>query len=240
MKKKVTIMKKVFTLLMLFFCMLAFAAQSHAYNVTVNYDAGTTQITTQLTGYGTYGDMMDGMAVTAYFSGGGSQTLSWAGTGAGSGGVFGTAWSLVEVGDTWDLSDIGSWTLSATSNITGLFIDAGLGDTVFDTWYGVSGTAGSANGKPFAVRSSGTGDIVATYIDQVALTGDAPVGDLYRFLDIQFGAPFADTLKFTADTDNILYAGDIQPIPEPATMLLLGSGLIGLVGFGRKKFFKKS
>jgi hypothetical protein len=35
------------------------------------------------------------------------------------------------------------------------------------------------------------------------------------------------------------YSATSEPVSETTAMLLLGSGLIGLAGYGRKKFFKK-
>ena len=82
--------------------------------------------------------------------------------------------------------------------------------------------------------------------------GVNPGESLGILFDILSGSSFDDVIDSIESTDlriGIHVQGFASggsesfvnnPVPEPATMLLLGSGLISLAGSGRKKFFKKS
>jgi PEP-CTERM motif len=215
--------------------MISLSSSAHAYG-SVTLDPGTTYETQELTGFQTTGSMMSGMEVILTFFDGTdtwTEKADWVTTGPDSGqaGVAGQ-WYLRQSGDTYG-SYNNYWTLWG-NDIIGVLIHAGPGNTVFDTTFGGSvGTDGSSTGWTFEqITLPNDLEVNATYSNQVALTGFSPVGDLYLDLQILFPIAYNGTFEFLADTDNIRYAGDINPVSEPSMMALFFSGLAGLAGFG--------
>ncbi|MCP4689699.1 MAG: VPLPA-CTERM sorting domain-containing protein [Desulfobacterales bacterium] len=197
----------------------------HAY--TVNHTPGTDVFFQDLTTMVTTGDTMGGMRVTVGFTNGGHQSVSWAGAGDGqTGQASGAGWSLSLSGNSW----YAPWVLDASVAIDSISINALSGEAVFDVLWPDEGTPNSDIGWNYDPYGYETVDVTATYSNRGLVTGNAWGGDLYANLGIVFNAEagFSGHYEFYTDTDNVV-------VPIPATILLLGGGLIGLAGWRKRK-----
>jgi hypothetical protein len=210
--------------------------------VTINTDGSVVATTSGMSSAATTGADMVGMSVTALFSDGSTANAIWAATGVGAGAAIAPGFfTLSESGSTFG----GVWSLVNNYNVTltNLTINAGVGNTVFDILAFPDGTTDSGLGEAFGDLGGPTGSIIATYSKIVALTGFAPVGDLFAILSVDFsgldvgGIVSTSQLLFVQDTDNLSLSGDLQTTPVPAALPLFvtGLGALGLMGWRRKR-----
>ena len=76
----------------------------------------------------------------------------------------------------------------------------------------------------------GSGTLVA-----LQFTGLAPGTTSIDLANVTLLDSNLNAINFTTEDASLTVQGGVSPAPEPAGLLLLGTGLISLVGFARRK-----
>jgi hypothetical protein len=224
--KGATMKNKILALIAGFFLLvLPLTAQALLIDVTAQSDGGISSATLDF-------DDLDTATWTIGIYNTSPTTLI-SGPGVNAPGITGISF---DVDDTFSETNINSWTLTAkdsSNNDYTVTTEWDFSTKKFDVEFTTTNGVQYALYNPDPALTTGFGaDPLLTYAELVVTFDQA-----YDLSVVPFGSPMVRFQNVGLDGEGSTKAAP-APVPEPATMLLLGFGLVGLAGFRRKKFKK--